>query len=252
MRQQQRLVVDVEPHQLGVGDVDDRLADAWRSRRPPRRAGSAGLVEAVDEGAVLVGRRGPPRGCRACRGSRCRREERLGDARGRRGRSSRSTSRHGSTREAAAVERVGSRRVRPVLIADCRPGDQLGEVVDDDVGAVPRSASSAPAPRSTPTTSPKPPAAPGLARPRRRPPRRPRGPGRRRAPSAAYRKVSGAGLPGSPCSRGDGAVDDGREAVERARRRASTSRARSRERRDDRHPGAAGRRSASSSATEPG
>ena len=52
--QQQRLVVDVQLHQLGVGDVDDRLTRLGEAERLLGVADVPRLVEAVDERAVAV------------------------------------------------------------------------------------------------------------------------------------------------------------------------------------------------------
>ena len=51
----QRLVVDVEPDDLRVGDVDDRLPDLGEAVRLLGVPDRPDLVEPVDEGAVLVG-----------------------------------------------------------------------------------------------------------------------------------------------------------------------------------------------------
>ena len=52
--QRQRLVVDVDPHHLGIGSVDDRLADLGEPVRLLGMPDRERLVEPVDERAVLV------------------------------------------------------------------------------------------------------------------------------------------------------------------------------------------------------
>ena len=55
VRQQQRLVVDVQLHQLGVGDVDDGLAELGEAERVLGVVDAPRLVEAVDVRPVAVG-----------------------------------------------------------------------------------------------------------------------------------------------------------------------------------------------------
>ena len=52
----ERLVVHVQPDDLAVGDVDDRLPGGGEAVGPLAIGDRPGLVEAVDERPVLVGR----------------------------------------------------------------------------------------------------------------------------------------------------------------------------------------------------
>jgi hypothetical protein len=52
--ERKRLVVDINAHHLGVGRVDDRLPDLREAVGLLGVADGPGLVEAVDEGALLV------------------------------------------------------------------------------------------------------------------------------------------------------------------------------------------------------
>ena len=50
--QDERLVIDVKTDDLGIGNVDDRLADASKPECLLGMLDRPGLVEAIDEGAV--------------------------------------------------------------------------------------------------------------------------------------------------------------------------------------------------------
>ncbi len=127
---QQRLVVDVQLHQLGVGHVDDRLAGLGEAERLLGVADVPGLVEAVDERAVAV-RVAPLLGVGAhadvAVGDG---EQRLGERRGRRRRTRARRSRHGSVGKRCRSRWSGAVRLIDAFV------QQLGEVVDDDVGTV--------------------------------------------------------------------------------------------------------------------
>ncbi len=198
----ERLVVDVELHQLGVRRVDEGLAG---SGEPVGRLGvpdRPGLVQPVDVGAVLE--RVPALlGVAAHPDVAVRdREQGLGDAEVAAVGVALDQA-PGVDGEPAAVEGVGRRLT---ALHARSPRSVTTRVAPAAVSV------SAPAPRSTPMTRPNPPAAPA------RTPETASSTTTERAgvvphSVAAWTKVSGAGLPASPSCGGDPAVDHGDEPV---------------------------------------
>ena len=192
--QVQRLVLDQQPDELAVGDVDDRLAVLGVAVARLRVRQRALLEEAVEVGAREAARLALLERCRACRCARwtARTPTRSAPAASRSSADLRAAA-SGSTLEAAVDHGVLQ---------------QLREVVDHDVRAVRPQRVGLADPVDAHDVAEV--ARPGRPAPRRARPRRPP-PWPAPTPSARRpaRNVSGAGLPRRPPLGDDHAVDPG-------------------------------------------